>query len=337
MTRSPVWKRSIPLLISVLAGSIGGVATSVSAAPESIPLPGDAAYPESITSTADGTLYVSSFASGGVMRVRPGADAEIWIKPGAFETRSTFGVLADKKNGILWVCSNDLSALGVKGPSEVKGAALKGFDLKTGEGRISAPFPVSPAICNDIALGPDGSAYVTNTLGPHILQLKPGSQSLEVWKTDPLFAPEGKEAGLDGIAFGKDGHLYVNTFTKAQLFRVTVTDGAAGAVTPLTPSRALVLADGLRPMADGSFLMAEGGGRLDRVTVEGDRATIETLKDGIAGGVTAVTQVGATAWITVGQLAVLTDPSKKGSKPELPFRIHAVPLKLPWAVGHGKN
>ena len=329
MTRSPAWKRLIPLLIPVLAGSIGGAANTLSAAPESIPLPGDAAYPESITSTADGTLYVSSFASGGVLRVRPGDEAEIWIKPGAFETRSTFGVLADEKSGILWVCSNDLSALGVKGPSEVKGAALKGFDLTTGEGRISAPFPVSPAICNDITIGPDGAAYVTNTLGPQILRLKPGSGTLEVWKSDPLFAPEGKEAGLDGIAFGKDGHLYVNTYTKAELFRIAVTDGVAGAVTPLTPSRVVVLADGLRPLEDGSFLMAEGGGRLDRITVEGDAARIEPLKDNIAGGVTGVTKVGNTAWITVGQLAALTDQAKKGAGPDLPFRLHAIPLKSP--------
>lgn len=181
-SRAALPRPSIALLFACIAAS--ALTSGAVAEPTSITLPGEATYPESITSTADGTLYVSSFASGGVVRVKPGArEGENWIAPGAFETRSTFGVLADEARGIFWVCSNDLSALGIKGPSEVKGAFLKGFDLKTGEGRISAPFPVSPAICNDIALGPDGSAYVTNTLGPHILWLKPGSQSLKVWKT----------------------------------------------------------------------------------------------------------------------------------------------------------
>jgi sugar lactone lactonase YvrE len=303
---------------------------SAMADPQDVALPGEAAYSESITATADGTLYVSNFAGGGVTRIKPGASSgEVWIAPGAFETRSTFGVLADSASETLWVCSNDLSALGIKGPSDVKGAALKGFDLKTGAGKISAPFPVSPAICNDIAIGPDGGPYVTNTLGPQILRLKPGSQTLEVWKNDPLLAPEGKVAGLDGIAFGADGNLYVDTFSKAKLFRIDIKDGQAGLVTPLTPSRPLVLADGLRALGDGSFLLAEGGGRLDRVTVSGDTAKVEVLRDGVAGGVTGVAKVGATAFITVGQLAFITDPARKGTKPELPFRVLAVPLGNP--------
>lgn len=297
------------------------------AAPDSIALPGEATYPESITATADGTLYVSSFASGGVIRVKPGAtEGEVWIKPGAHGSRSTFGLLADEASNTLWVCSNDLSSMGIKGPGEEKGAALKGFDLKTGEGKLSAALPVSPAMCNDIAIGQDGAAYVTNTLGPQIFRLKRGARELEVWKSDPLFAVEGKEAGLDGIAFGKDGSLYVNTFTKSKLFRIDVKDGEAGKITALKPSRNVVLADALRPFGDGTFLMAEGGGSLDRVTFEGDTAKVETIKDGISGGITGVTKVGDTAWITEGQLAVITDPTKKGEKPKLPFKIHAVPL-----------
>src|SRR5579863_4216642 len=60
-----------------------------------ITLPGDRAYPESVTSTADGTLYAGSFAAGGIVRVpASGAAAQIWISPGGFDTRSTLGVLA---------------------------------------------------------------------------------------------------------------------------------------------------------------------------------------------------------------------------------------------------
>ena len=263
----------------LLSFALGLAATGAKAAPSDIALPDDRAYPESITSTADGTLYVGSIAAGGVVRIKAGSSQpESWIKPAAFDTRSTFGVLADERSQTLWVCSNDISALGVQGPSAVRGSALKGFDLKSGAGKVSAALPGERALCNDMAVGPDGSVYVTNSLAPQILRLKPGAHELEVWASDPGFVPPAQGAGLDGILFGADGALYVDTFNKAELFRVEVTDGRAGKVTRLQTSRPLVLSDALRAAEGKSFLMIEGEGRLDRVTVEGDTAKIETLR-----------------------------------------------------------
>ncbi len=302
---------------------------SAQSAPDTVTVPGARAFPESITSTSDGTLYVGSLASGGIMRVPPGAtEAQAWIAPGAFGTRSTFGLLADEKTGTLWVCSNDASAIGVAGPGDVKGSFLKGFDLKTGEGRVSVAFPDGPALCNDIAMGADGSAYVTNSLAPEILRLRPGADKFEVWLTDPLFTPPEKGAGLDGIAFSYDGALYVDTYNKAQFFRVDVHDGVPGKVTELKPSRRLVLADALRPLSDGTLLLIEGGGSLDHVTIDGDTPKIETLKDGLLTP-TGTTVSGAKAWIAEGQLPVLFDAEKKGDGAKLPFRLYAVPLPKP--------
>lgn len=310
------------LLATLLLWSVGA-----QAAPSEIPLPGDRAFPESITSTTDGTLYVGSPATGGVLRVRPGASkAEPWIKPGAYDSRSVFGVLADEKSQTLWVCSNDVTAMGVPGPSSVQGSFLKGFDLKSGEGKLSAQLPGRRALCNDMAIAPDGSVLVTNSLAPEILRLKPGAKELEVWLNDPLFAPPRSGVGLDGIVFGGDGNLYVDTFNKAELFRIDMKDGTAGKVTKLEPSRSLELTDALRGAVGGSFLMIEGAGRLDRVTVSGDKASIEPLKDGFAQP-TGVTRVGRTAWVAEGQLSHLF--SRRSGDPKLPFRVYAVPLSGP--------
>ncbi|HVJ55886.1 MAG TPA: hypothetical protein VM689_25720 [Aliidongia sp.] len=297
---------------------------TASAAPASVTLPGNRTFPESITSTADGTLYVGSFAEGGVLRVRPGASqAEPWIEPGAFDSRSVLGVLADERSGTLWVCSNDLSARGIPGPGSAKGSALIGFDLKTGAGKLRAPFAGDHTFCNDAAIGPDGAVYVTNTAAPQILKLRPGGTQLEIWSTDLLFQPPAQGGGLDGIAFGSDGNLYVDTFTPGEFFRVEVKDGTAGKVTKLQTSRQLVLADALRPLGGNRFLTIEGGGRLDQVTVTGDTASIETLRDGF-GRPTGVTQVGQSAWVAEGQLDHVADPAGKG--PTLPFRVYEVPL-----------
>lgn len=308
------------------AATIAGAAAAV---PTEVALPGDHAFPESLSSTKDGTLFVGSFAEGGVFKVKPGADkAEPWIKPGANGSRSTFGVLADEASNTLLVCSNDTSGFGVPGPGDAKGSALKAFDLTTGEAKGSTPLPGSPTLCNDIALGPDGSAYVTDTVNPHILRLRPGESAFEVWASDPRFAAPKGGGGLDGIAIGGDGAIYVNTFTPGSLFRVAMTDGRAGEVTTLQTSRKLTLPDGLRRYGKDTFLMIEGGGSLDLVTVKGGTAEITTIKDGF-GGPVSVTQVGSTAWVAEGQLGHLLDPELKKQPPKLPFHLYAVPLPPP--------
>ena len=308
--------------IGLLALACGAAAADRS----EVAIPGDRAYPESLSSSSDGTIYVGSFAEGGVVRVPPGAaKAEPWIKPGANDSRSTLGVLADDGSGTLWVCSNDLSAMGVVTPGTAKGSALKSFDLKTGAPKGSATLPGDRTLCNDIAIGPDGAAYVTDSFNPHVLRLKPGGNQFEVWATDPRFTVKNG-AGLDGIAFGGDGNAYVDTFNGNGLFRIAVAgNGAAGKITQLETSRPIKLPDGMRPYGNNTLLMIEGAGRLDRVTVEGDKARIDTIKEGYDGPV-AVTQVGDTAWVLEGQLHYLLDPKSKGQNPRLPFRAYAVPL-----------
>jgi hypothetical protein len=297
------------------------------AASASIGLPGDRVFPENITSINDGTLYVGSLGSGGVIRIKPGAaKPELWIKPGAFGSRSIFGVLADERSNTLWACSNDLSALGVVIASTDNGSTLKGFDLKTGQGKVSAKLPGDHTLCNDIAIGADGSAFVTNSAAPQILRLPPGGDQLEVWANDPLFAPPAGGAGLDGIAFGTGGSLYVDTYTPGELFRVDVVDGKAGKITKLKPSRSLTLSDAIRPLGGDEFLIIEGAGRLDRMRIQGNRALIETLHDGYAVP-TGVAVVGQTAWVSEGQLSYVFDPAKKGLSPNVPFQIYSVPLR----------
>ena len=311
----------------ILSGALALSSPSFAGDPSEIKLPGNHAYPESIAAAPDGTLYVSSPAVGGVWRIKPHTAAvEEWIKPGAFDSRSTLGVLVDKKSNLLWVCSNDLSSAGIPGPGAAPGSYVKGFDLGAAEGKVSVPLPGKATLCNDMVVGADGSLYVTNSLAPQILKLKLGGTQLEVWLESPTFdqPPEGAP-GLDGIAFGADGNLYVNTFAKGDFFRVDVKDGLPGKITKLRPSRALKFPDGLRSTGGQTFIMAEGGGSVDRVTVKGDDVDIETIKDGIAGP-TSVALVGQLVWVSEGQLPHLFEAAKSGP-PRLPFRIIGVPMR----------
>src|ERR1700752_3692051 len=106
--------------------------TTAAAGPSSIALPGERAFPESVTSTRDGTLFVGRLGEGGVIRAdsRTGGAAP-FVAPGAAGSRSITGVFADEASGTLWACSNDLSALGGPSGGRDRGATLEAFDLRT--------------------------------------------------------------------------------------------------------------------------------------------------------------------------------------------------------------
>jgi hypothetical protein len=237
------------------------------------------------------------------------------------------GVFADEASNTLWACSNDLSALGAPAKGSDTGSALKAFDLRTGNGKRSVSLPGTHAFCNDITVDAKGSIYVTDSANPTILKLSPGATTFEVFAQDSAFsAPQSGGAGLDGIAFGGDGNLYVTTYTAGEVLRVEVKDGRAGRVTKLSGIHHVQFPDALRALGNNSFLLIEGSGRLDRVVIRGDAFAVTPIHDGFVTP-TSVTRIGTTAWVSDGQLAFFFDPTKKNLSPSLPFRIYAVPLR----------
>src|SRR5690349_6091852 len=218
---------------------------------ESIPIPGEKAFPESISSTSDGALFVGRLGDGGIVRVKPRTtESTVFVQSGAAGSRSILGVFADEASSTLWACSNDLSALGGPATGSDTGSALKGFDLKTGVGKRSVSLPSSHAFCNDITVDAKGSVYITDSAHPTILRLCPGATTFEVFAEDSAFAPPQGGAGLDGIAFGSDGNLYVTTYTAGELVRVEVKGGKAGRITTLSGTRHLKLPDALRTLGN---------------------------------------------------------------------------------------
>jgi streptogramin lyase len=215
---------------------------------ESIPIPGTKAFPESITSTTDGTLYVGRLGDGGIVRVKPRtAESTIFVHPGASGSRSILGVFADEASNTLWACSNDLSALGAPATGSDIGSALKAFDLKTGNGKRTVSLPGPHAFCNDITVDAQGSVYVTDSANPTILILSVGAAAFKVFAQDTSFSsPQSDSAGLDGIAFGSDGNLYVTNYAAGGLFRVEVNAGRPGRITALSGDHQLRFPDALR-------------------------------------------------------------------------------------------
>jgi hypothetical protein len=261
------------------------------------------------------------------VRVKPRtAESTLFVQPGASGSRSILGVFADEASSTLWACSNDLSALGGPATGSDAGSAVKAFDLKTGGGKRSISLSGSHAFCNDITVDGKGSVYITDSANPTILKLSPGATTFEVFAQDSEFSPPQGGIGLDGIAFGSDGNLYVTTYTAGELLRVEVKDGRAGRITKLSGNHHLQFPDALRALGNISFLVIEGSGRLDRMVISGDTFAVTPIHDGFVTP-TSVARIGTTAWVSEGQLAFFFDPSKKNLSPSLPFRIYAVPLR----------
>jgi sugar lactone lactonase YvrE len=306
------------IFAAVLAAtSLAGMATTAaSAAPRGdIRIDDTHVYPESLSSTADGTVYVGSI-KGIVFRAKPGqAMAESWSQPEG--VLSILGVLADPAHGTLWICSTPNN---FRNPPVAGTSALMALDLKSGKQKGVYPFPAPASACNDITIAKDGAAYASDTPNGRIFTLKRGAKELE------LFAQDDRLKGIDGIVFSGDGTLYANIVTKGQMVRIDRDkDGKFSGVTQLQLSQPVAGPDGLRLISGHRFLQAEGNsGKITEVTIEGDKATIKVLKDGLMSP-PGVTAVGKTAYAIEGKITYLIDPKLKGQEPGQ-FLVHAIPL-----------
>src|SRR3954451_22914997 len=245
-------------------------------------------FPESLTSTKNGDLYFGSLGLDSVYRAKSKeSQATVWIKPKANGLTTVLGVLADEKAGVLWVCAS--ASGGRNGAPFVGETALKAFSLKDASFKTSYAFPGN-GLCNDIAVAGDGTVYATDTTQGRVLRLKKGAAELDVWAADPMLL-----ATADGIALLADGAVYVNSVGQGTLLRIPVkADGSAGPIVKLETSRPLMQPDGMRSVGNKTMLLVEGAGRLDEVTISGDKAEIKVLRDGLTGP-TAVTVTGGMA------------------------------------------
>jgi hypothetical protein len=299
--------------------SLALAAAPVSAQAPNIRIGDTDVFPESVTSASDGTVYAGSL-KGNVYRAAPGETVALpWITADESNGILTIlGVLADERSDTLWLCS----VPNFFGPERSEGiSTLMAFGLASGEQKGVYPFPPPASACNDIAIGPDGTAFATDTPNGRIFTLAPGAGELE------LYGEEASLVGIDGIAFADDGTLYVNNVRTNEIVRIeTDRRGDMTGLTKLALSHELGGPDGFRHLGDNRFLQAEGTiGRVGIVTIEGDTATLEVLSDEFT-STPGATAVGDFAYVIESQIGYLTSPELRGQTPG-PFMLYAVPLR----------
>jgi sugar lactone lactonase YvrE len=243
------------------------LASASPAAPRrTITIPAERFFPESIDADRDGTLYVGSAGLGGVWKI--GSER-------AARGRAIFGVKVDRAHGTVWACSNELDDPLPGLPAAKVGSTLGKFNIATGRPIATITLPPH-TFCNDIAVAPDGTAYVSDSDSFRIFRVRPGSSVAETWLAPAVLARFGK-VDIDGLAIGRDGRLYFNTYEQGAMYRVQLTRAKPRSVERLSTSRPIEHADGMRASADGTLYMVEGGGALTRLEVRGRRVVLHAI------------------------------------------------------------
>ena len=144
--------------------------------------------------------------------------------------------------------------------------------------------------CNDITVATDHTLYFTDTPNGSIYRLAPGAQTPELWLEDCALT------GVDGITL-LNGVIYVTNVFSNNLYRIPMdAAGKAGAPEDLWLSQSIKGPDAIRA-ANGKLFVAENrSGKVDVVTIEGDKALITTIREGFEGS-TAVEPYAGMLWV----------------------------------------
>ena len=135
--------------------------------------------PEGIAYDDDrGAVFVGSMAQHKIVRIDPaGAPRDFATHDSGLD--AVLGLRVDAAHHLLWAASTVMAGLAASG---AEGAALFAFDLETGELRGRWPVPGSGGahLLNDVAIAPDGTAYVTDTAAGAVWRHAPAALGLSV-------------------------------------------------------------------------------------------------------------------------------------------------------------
>lgn len=150
--------------------------------------------------------YVASIGHRTIAEISPdGSTRELWPRDGASGGEAVgamFGVRVDHKRGALWATTSAAPQMANYRPADSTIAAL--LRIRISDGSIERRWNIPPApkghTLGDLAIGPNGDVFVTDSNEPVLYRLRAGADTLESIRS-PLFR------SLQGIAPSPDGRL----------------------------------------------------------------------------------------------------------------------------------
>jgi Cu-Zn family superoxide dismutase len=281
----------------------------VMAAPvQAFELPGENVFPESVgVDAATGDAYLGSLADGSLYRLTRNGEVEVWSNAGSDGRGSVAGVKVGPR-GRLWVAGGYDGTLLV-------------YDLATRNLLARLDVGSRPSCVNDIAFGPRGEAYITDSLVATLFRVEGEPLALRPWVD---LAAQGVPwpAGLNfnGIVLAPDGgNLVVCQTNLGRFWRVELASGRVHEV---------ALAGGPLQHCDG--LAIRGSTMYVAVNARNMLAIIDIAADGASGVIRAVVRSAEFAFPTAvavhdGRLLVVNAQlDKMGGSPRRPFTVIAI-------------
>ncbi len=282
---------------------------TVTPATETFVLPGEAVFPESVGADHNaGEAYVGSLADGALYRLSGGGRVELWSSGGEDGRKSVAGVKVDGRRR-LWAAGGNDGTLWV-------------YDLTSHTLLARLDVAGRPSCVNDIAFGPGGEAYVTDSLISILFRSDGEPPALEPWvDLAEQGVPWAEGLNLNGIVRTPDGrHLVACQTNLGRFWRIALDTGRVQEVAldggPLEHSDGMAIS--------GSNLYVAVNARnmivLVDLAADGSRGRITTtLRSGQFAFPTSVAVQGDRLLVVNGQL------DKMGGSPQLPFTVIAIP------------
>lgn len=254
---------------------------------------------------ANSRLLASAIAGRTILTIDASGVATPWLQSNA-PVAGVLGLAVDEAKGLLWAASAGMAAaVPADDPLRDKSELLK-IDLKSGRVLARYRAPDAPRRnFGDVAVGPDGTVYVSDSIAGDVWRLPPGVEGLQ-----PL-TPAGVFGSPQGMAVSADGKALILADYGSGLHRI---DLASGLVTQMTApeTASLIAIDTVLRRGDKLIVVQNGTApmRVLQLTLSPDQtrivdvrtlaANLEAMTDPAGGSLdgeallfTAVSQLGS--------------------------------------------
>ncbi|WP_330182497.1 SMP-30/gluconolactonase/LRE family protein [Nocardia sp. NBC_01503] len=285
-------------------------------------LPDAKAYPEGIAvDSHNGDIYVGSFTNGAIYRAaKDHSKAEVFLPSGTDGRHTANGLRVDTA-GRLWVIDHST------------GVAVYDTGTRALIARFDVPQADKPFL-NDLAITPDGSVYLTDSVRPILYRVTPDELTAAIAHGGraelPFFTNLTKDPApqsiplLNGIVADPSGrYLLVVDMPTGDLYRVAL--DAQRTVSKVTRhGGTMINGDGLEMRGDTLWVVQNKDNTVSRWRVTDDGATVEQqqrITDAALAIPTTIAHIGDRALVVVSQF---DRGGPMGAGTPAPFTVAAI-------------